>query len=263
MIAALRRKVTFSNAIAGLALFVALGGIAVAAAIPKHSVGPRQLKRGAVTTRALRRAAVTPSKLGDGSVTAAKLAAGAVGSVALQNGGVTTAKLAKDAVTNPTLVNGAVGNTKLANEAVTTAKLKNGSVTIAKVDPEILTTQSANLRSGQTLRGVVYVSGSDPSGGGNVIASSAVSFQFPLAGAPNVNVVDPSSATTAACPGNPGKNPKAAAGQLCIYVSSKQNALTPTVPDGTAGRFGFALETKSGGASGDFNVIGQWAVTAP
>ena len=35
--------------IATIALFVALGGAAVAAGLPKNSVGANQLKRGAVT----------------------------------------------------------------------------------------------------------------------------------------------------------------------------------------------------------------------
>ena len=48
-------KLTYSNVIAGLALFVALGGVAVAAGLPKNSVGPKQLKNGAVTAKKLRK----------------------------------------------------------------------------------------------------------------------------------------------------------------------------------------------------------------
>lgn len=54
----IREKLSFSNSIALLALFVALGGSAYAASqIPKNSVGAKQLKRNAVT----------PSKLSDAS----------------------------------------------------------------------------------------------------------------------------------------------------------------------------------------------------
>jgi len=46
----LRTKLTFSNLVALLALFIALGGAAYAATqLPKNSVGTKQLKKGAVT----------------------------------------------------------------------------------------------------------------------------------------------------------------------------------------------------------------------
>lgn len=46
----LEGKLTFSNAIACVALFVALGGVAYAAVLPKNSVGTKQLKKNAVTS---------------------------------------------------------------------------------------------------------------------------------------------------------------------------------------------------------------------
>jgi hypothetical protein len=48
MFGAVRRHLTFANVVSLIALFVALGGAAYALTIPKHSVGTRQLKRGAV-----------------------------------------------------------------------------------------------------------------------------------------------------------------------------------------------------------------------
>jgi hypothetical protein len=54
----LRAKLTFANAVACLALFVALGGISYAALqLPKNSVGSKQLKRNAVTPAKLSPAA--------------------------------------------------------------------------------------------------------------------------------------------------------------------------------------------------------------
>ena len=44
-------RLTYANVIASLALFIALGGAAVAAGLPKNSVGPNQIKKGAVTRR--------------------------------------------------------------------------------------------------------------------------------------------------------------------------------------------------------------------
>jgi hypothetical protein len=46
---------TFANVTSSLALFKALGGTAYAAvALPKNSLGPKQLKKGAVTSVKLR-----------------------------------------------------------------------------------------------------------------------------------------------------------------------------------------------------------------
>lgn len=52
------------NAIALAALFVALGGTSYAAiAIPRNSVGSRQLRDGVVTSRKIHSGAITPGKL--------------------------------------------------------------------------------------------------------------------------------------------------------------------------------------------------------
>jgi hypothetical protein len=265
MIPRVRNKLTYSNVIASLALFVALSGIAVAAGLPKNSVGPKQLKRGAVTAAKIRKGAVKTAKLGRGVVTAGKLAPGSVSAGNIVNGTILAGKLANGAVTNSKIANGVVGTNKLGNEVVTTSKLKNGSVTAAKLGDDV-GPLVGTLRSGQTLRGIVYASGSDEAGGGKTIASTSVSYQFPLVNAPALNIVDPNTATTAACPGvtgGGGQTPQAAAGNLCVYVTGKQNALTPIFPGAASNRLGFSIEAKSAGAMGDFSVVGQWAVTAP
>src|SRR5258705_9214053 len=68
MIAAARKKVSYSNVIATMALFIALGGVAVAAGLPRNSVGAKQLKRGAVTSAKLAKKSVINGKLGPNSV---------------------------------------------------------------------------------------------------------------------------------------------------------------------------------------------------
>jgi hypothetical protein len=57
------------NAVAYVALFVAMGGTAYAGAnLPDNSVGTRQLRNGAVTSGKLANGSVTATKLGTGSV---------------------------------------------------------------------------------------------------------------------------------------------------------------------------------------------------
>jgi hypothetical protein len=275
MIPRVRNKLTYSNVIASLALFVALGGVAVAAGLPRHSVGPKQLKRGAVTAAKIRKGAVNSAKLARGSVVAGKIAMNAVSAGNIVNGTIISSKLGKSSVTNSAIANGVVGTNKLGNEVVTTSKLakedvtteklKNGSVTNAKLGDDI-GPLIGTLRSGQTLRGIVYASGTDEAGAGKTIASTTVSYSFPLLNPPATNIVDPNTATTAECPGitgGSGQTPQASAGNLCVYVTGKQNALTPTFPASASNRLGFSIETKSGGVAGDFWVVGQWAVTAP
>jgi hypothetical protein len=262
MISRFRPKLTYSNVVASLALFAALGGTAAAVVVPRHSVGPKQLKRGAVTTKALRKGAVTSPKLAPRSVIGGKLGAAAVGPGNIGNGAVTAAKLAKNSVTNAAIANGVVGTNKLGNGVVTTVKLADGSVTTAKLADEI-GPLLGTLKGGQTLRGMFTVGGTAAEIADK--AQAGTSFLFPLLNAPAANVIDPATATTAACPGITGGNgqtPQAAAGQLCLYVTNTENAGTPTVPAVTLTRIGFGVQAASS-AGGDFSVTGQWAVTAP
>lgn len=262
MIARLRPKLTYSNAVATIALFVALGGAAVAANLPRHSVGPKQLKRGAVTSAALRKGAVTSAKLAQKSVIPGKLAANAVLTGSIGNGAVTNSKLANNAVTGSKIANNAVGGGKLANNAVTTGKIANGAVTLSKLGDDVAPLLGT-LQKGQTLRGM-FSAGATSSAIGDK-AQTGQSFQFPLMSAPTMNVIDPATATTTACPGITGGNgqtPQAAAGQLCLYVTNKSNADTPTVPGVSLTRLGFGVQVAAAG-SGDFSATGQWAVTAP
>lgn len=269
MIRSLRSRISYSNVIATLALFIALGGVAVAAGLPPNSVGPKQLKRGAVTPKALRKAAVTSPKLAQQSVIAGKLGANAVGPGNIGNGAVTSSKLAKSSVINAAIANGVVGTSKLGNgvvttvkladNAVNTAKLANDSVTAAKLSGEI-GPLLGTLKSGQTLRGMFNL-GEE----GGEIAHAGQSFPFPLTNPPVPNVIDPATATTAACPGITGGNgqtPQAAPGQLCVYVTSKPNLGELTIPGVALTRLGFGLEAIAA-SPGSFYAVGQWAVTAP
>jgi hypothetical protein len=257
----LQAKLTYSNAIASLALFIALGGAAVAATVPNNSVGTKQLKKGAVTKAKLHRSAVTSAKLAPKSVIAGKLGPSAVLPGNIVNGGITTPKLAANSVIASTIKNGVVTTNKLTNEAVTTAKLGNGSVTAAKLSPE-LGPVLGTLKSGQTLRGVFDVGSTGPA---ESLTRSSVSFQFPLLNAPTVTVLKPGE-TTANCGGLGGGNaqtPEATGGNLCVYIteSKELDATAPLAVENNT-RLGFGLVAKSVGTKPYF-AYGQWAVTAP
>jgi hypothetical protein len=62
------------NTIALLALFIALGGTTYAAtALPKNSVGTKQLKKNAVTAVKIKNGSVTSAKIGANAITGAKV----------------------------------------------------------------------------------------------------------------------------------------------------------------------------------------------
>jgi len=262
-------KLTYSNVIASLALFIALGGAAVAAGLPKNSVGANQLKRGAVTAAKLKKAAVTSGKLAPKSVIAGKLGANAVLPGNIGNGAITSDKIGAGAViansiknnvvTTNKLNNKAVTTDKLGNESVTTPILANGSVTPGKLSKEFGPLVSP-LKAGQTLQGSFAVGGA---GKELTVAIDGESFQFPLVNQPAVNVINPASSVTPACPGlGSGQAPAAAAGNLCIYVTSATNLKSLAVPTLSVNRFGFGLEATANEDKA-FSAFGQWAVTAP
>jgi hypothetical protein len=265
-----RPKLNYANVIATIALFVALGGAAVAAGLPKNSVGQKQLKRGAVTAAKLKRGAVTSGKIAPRAVTAGKLGANAVLPGNLGNGIITTNKLSDGSViaskikngvvTTNKLTNGAVITSKLGNDAVTTAKLGDKSVTLGKLADNIAPLLGT-LKSGQTLRGVFAIGGEDK------ITPDSVSFQFPLLNppaAPKENVLDIGK-TNANCAGITGTaTPQAAPGQLCVYITSKSAEFEGLeFIDGSTNRLGFGLSAGFKLADPANLVYGQWAVTAP
>lgn len=266
-----RPQLSYSNVIATIALFVALGGAAVAAGLPKKSVGPQQLKPGAVTTKALHRKAVTSGKLAPKAVTAGKLGANAVlpgnlgdgiiSTEKISDGAVIASKIKNGVVTTNKLNNGAVTTAKLGDGAVTNPKLADGSVSVAKLGKGVIGQLQGQLESGETLRGVFAVGG-DPK-----ISLDSVSFQFPLANppaAPKENILE-AGKTTTACPGITGTaTPQAAPGQLCVYITSKSSEFEGLeFISGATNRLGFGLFAGFAKLEPQNAVYGQWAVTAP
>lgn len=267
-----RPQLNYANVIATIALFVALGGAAIAAGLPKNSVGPKQLKRGAVTRAKLKRGAVTSGKIAPKAVTAGKLGANAVLPGNLGDGIITTDKISDSAVIAAKIKNGVVTTNKLNNGAVTTAKLgdgavnggklADGSVTPAKLAPGVIGQLQGKLESGETLRGVFDVGST---GAAADTTRGAVSFQFPLLNAPSVTVLQPDE-TSANCPGLGGgssQTPQATAGNLCIYIRARENlaATDPLVVENNT-RLGFGLVAKAKDP-GPYYAYGLWAVTAP
>jgi hypothetical protein len=101
----LRRRLTYANVMSTIAVFLVLGGAAAYAGsrVPKHSVGPRQLKTNAVTTPKLRRNAVTAQKIRNGAITNAKLGLGAVSATKIGPDAVNGASVADNSLSTADL----------------------------------------------------------------------------------------------------------------------------------------------------------------
>ena len=83
-----RQRLTYANVAATLALFLALttGGAYAAAHLAKNSVGPKQLRKGAVTSRAIKNGGVTAKDLS----TAVRRGLGGIGRANVDAGGALT-----------------------------------------------------------------------------------------------------------------------------------------------------------------------------
>jgi hypothetical protein len=116
------RRPGYADVVGTLALLVAMSGTAYAAhALPKNSVGPKQLKDNKVASKDVR----------DGGISAADLAAGSVGSATLQPGSVGTTQLAPGSVTGAKLAVGSVGPAAVGVNAIsTTASVKDHTLTL-------------------------------------------------------------------------------------------------------------------------------------
>lgn len=90
----IRTRLTYSNMVSSLALFLVLcGGAAYAAKVAKKSVGPSQLKANAVTTAKIKANAVTTRKIKKNAVANAKIKDGAVETEKIADGSITNTDL--------------------------------------------------------------------------------------------------------------------------------------------------------------------------
>jgi hypothetical protein len=115
---ALRARLTYANAMATIAVFLALGGGTFAfAALKKNSVGTKQIAKNAVKEAELARNAVTTKKIAAGAVTDAKLGAISIAGNEIADNAVTTPKLADGAVTGLKVDESSLGEVPLAARA--------------------------------------------------------------------------------------------------------------------------------------------------
>jgi hypothetical protein len=122
----LRKRLTYANVMATIAVFIALGGASYAAIkLPKNSVGVKQLKKNAVTSAKIKNGQVKSDDVANQGLTGADIKDGTVDSFEIGNGVVTGAKIAA----------GAVGSASIADNAITGPKIADGTIGSADLDP--------------------------------------------------------------------------------------------------------------------------------
>ena len=229
----LRSLLTYSNVMATIAVFIALGGTSYAVAT--NSIGSRQIKNNSIRSGDIRDNSLIGTDVRDNSLTGKDIAESSLGKV----GSAANA----DKATNATSAGnaGSLGGTPAAGYQ------RFGST----------------LPSGQSESGDYGIRAANS--GTTGFLDTTITFATPLASAiPAAKVVFTTASSATHCPGVG----QAEAGYLCIYENSSAAVMNPpdiqsfegpTVQLG-AGRFGFDMEWSVSGTSA--YSIGSWTVTA-
>jgi hypothetical protein len=77
----IRKRLTYSNVVSSIALFLVIGGATAFAALGKNTVGTKQLKKNSVSAEKIRKNAVNSEKVADGSLTGVDLNLATLGTV--------------------------------------------------------------------------------------------------------------------------------------------------------------------------------------
>ncbi len=98
----LGKKLTYSNVVSTICLFLLMGGGAAYAAghLGKNSVGAKQLKKNSVTTAKVKKNAVTGAKVKDRSLTGDDLADGTITGVKVADGSLSGADFDQSSLTS-------------------------------------------------------------------------------------------------------------------------------------------------------------------
>ncbi len=258
---------TYSNVVASLALFIALGGVGYAAVkLPKNSVGRSQIKKNAVIGSKVRTGSLTGSDVKNSSLTGSDV----------KNSSLTGSDVKNSSLTGSDVKNSSLTGTDVKDGSLS-AKDFSGSVQGAPGPQGPQGPQGAKgdpfdeLPSGRTLKGVYDVGGTSTGAEGSLVQHS-ISFAVPLPADPTAHVVASGGTPPAACAGGTPAAPRADPGHLCVFeqLGSNRAAIGPdniTDPTenaaGKGDKTGFGIFVQASGSPAFFGSRGGWAATAP
>jgi len=178
-----RKRLTYSNVVATLALFgVLAGGVAVGASLKKNSVGKKQLKRGAVVTQKIGAGAVATDKLADGAVTTPKLGESSVTGPKVDESTLGTVPSAFQATDSTNAINAVNATTATAAGTSANAQALGGSPLSAVRSTTNAVVEDANFSLGTAQGTVASQAISVPAGGGTVTAFASINLFNPGGG---------------------------------------------------------------------------------
>jgi hypothetical protein len=213
-----RGNLSYSNIMVTILAVVVIGGgtaYAASTALPKNSVGSKQIKK----------EAVTPAKL---------------------------SAAAKKTLTGPQGPDGAKGATGA--QGPKGDKGEKGD----RGEPGPLVEV---LPSGKTERGVYAFASTRSSIASPYTPGTALSYPIPLSFEPQIHVIPIAGAPTTECPGTE-EDPKATAGNLCLYEGRDDGFTLDPEVDSAEGKFGVTLFFENVPAGGNYEFFGTWAVTS-
>jgi len=150
MLARLKSRITYSNVVASIALFMSLSTGAVYAAnewtganivdgsltgidLAMNSVAGPRIVDDSLTSLDLAADSVKSSEIKDDSVTSTDLAAASVSSSEIADGSVTSADLGFSSVTSGQIATDAVGASEIADDSIDSGEIVNNSLTLADI----------------------------------------------------------------------------------------------------------------------------------
>ncbi len=149
----IRRSLTFSNVVAVMALFFALGGSAYAVAAGK--IDGSQIAPSSIPGNRLEAKAVGTNQLKPSSIGADQLKGNAVATKQLQSG----------AVTGPKIKAGSIGASQIQSGSITGTQVKSGSLGATQINQTTLTgISAANIHTVQYVTATVALSSSSATG---------------------------------------------------------------------------------------------------
>jgi hypothetical protein len=182
----------------------------------------------------------------------------------LGGGAYAALKLPKNSVGTKQLKKNAVTGVKVKNHSLTAQDFRAGQLPAGKEgsagpkgEPGPLV---ETLPSGKTEHGF-YAIASTRASGSSFEPGTSISYPIPLAFSPTIHIVATGGSASAECPGSEAE-PRATAGNLCIYEGRATGGSLEAVKEKTEGKLGILLffEVAPGA---NYEFYGSWAVTAP
>jgi hypothetical protein len=185
----LKKSLTFSNVIAMLALFMALGGTVYAASgqidgaqIKAKSLPGNRLQPKSIGAAQIKSGAIAAGQIKAGSVGAAQIKAGAVAAAQIHSGAVNATKIQANSITGAQIKAGSIGSAQIQSGSLGAAQINQTTLTAinaASIHNVQYVTATVALNAeatGGTNGTAVCPSGTKAIGGGAITSNSKFAY---------------------------------------------------------------------------------------